>query len=121
MGSDLRTAERAGLARQGRLAPVLVDKTPHHAFVAGLLERVNPGAGFVQVFRDAGDVALSMFLRPFPKFFAEATSLEAVADLLEFRMELFSAWRDAGVTILPFGYEAFTQAPESEGTRLFDA
>ena len=36
-------------------------------------------------------------------------------------MELFSAWRDAGVTILPFGYEAFTQAPESEGTRLFDA
>ena len=119
--SDLHTAERAGLARQGRLAPVLVDKTPHHAFVTGLLERVNPGARFVQVFRDAGDVALSMFLRPFPKFFAEATSLEAVADLLEFRMELFSAWRDAGVTVLPFGYEAFTQAPESEGKRLFDA
>lgn len=118
---DLHTAERAGLARQGRLAPVLVDKTPHHVFVTGLLERVNPGARFVQVFRDAGDVALSMFLRPFPKFFAEATDLDSVADLLEFRMELYAAWRDAGVDILPFSYETFTHAPEAEGARLFDA
>ena len=121
LANDLHKAERAGLERQGKLAPVLVDKTPHHAFVAGLLERVNPGARFVQVFRDAGDVALSMFLRPFPKFFAEATDLDAIADLLQFRLKLSEGWREAGVDILPFSYEAFTQDPKKEGRRLFDA
>ena len=61
LATQLGTAERAGLERQGKLARVLVDKTPHHAYVAGLLERVNPGSRFVNVFRDAGDVALSMY------------------------------------------------------------
>ncbi|MAK60626.1 MAG: hypothetical protein CMK09_06580 [Ponticaulis sp.] len=121
LASDLHKAERAGLERQGKLAPVLVDKTPHHAFVTGLLERVNPDARFVQVFRDAGDVALSMYLRPFPKFFAEATDPAAIADLLEFRLKLFEGWRKAGVDILPFSYERFTETPAIEGKRLFEA
>lgn len=116
---QLNTAERAGLVRQSKLAPVMVDKTPHHVFVAGLLERVHPGARFVQVFRDACDVALSMFLRPFATYFPEATDLSAIGDVLEFRLKAFEKWSSAGVAISPFSYEAFTRTPEKEGERLF--
>ena len=120
LATQLGTAERAGLERQGKLARVLVDKTPHHAYVAGLLERVNPGSRFVNVFRDAGDVALSMYLRPFAKFFAEATDLEAIADLMEFRLKVHERWTSLGLDILPFSYERFTRAPDENGRKLYD-
>lgn len=118
---ELAAAEHAGLTRMGRSEGVIVDKTPHHLFVAGLLSRVNPNSSFVQVFRDAGDVALSMFLRPFSPFFAEATNLDALADMLNFRLEAYRVWNDAGLGIKPFSYEAFTSAPAEQGERLYSA
>ena len=117
--AKLAAADQAGLARQGVTGRTLVDKTPHHLYVAGLLERINPGARFIQVLRDAGDVGLSMFLRPFSTAFPEATDLHTMADVLSFRLEARQRWVDAGLPISVFSYDGFTQAPEAEGERLF--
>tara|TARA_B100000678_G_scaffold284661_1_gene286584 strand:+ start:52210 stop:54018 length:1809 start_codon:yes stop_codon:yes gene_type:complete len=116
---QLHQADKAGLNRIGVETSRLVDKTPHHLFIAGLLERVHPGATFVQVFRDAGDVALSMFLRPFSHAFGEATDLNALADLLAFRLEVREAWRAAGLKIDAFSYDRFVRQPAEEGKALF--
>ncbi len=116
---DLAKADRAGLERERKTANVIVDKTPHHIFVAGLLQKVNPRSKFVHVFRDAGDVALSMFLRPFSEYFAEATSLDAVADMLEVRLTAHQVWIEAGLPITAFSYDRFVSAPQEQGERLF--
>ena len=98
---------------------LLVEKTPHHMYVAGLLERVNPGSRFVNVLRDAGDVALSMFLRPFSAHFPESSSLDALADTLALRMEVADAWREAGLNVKAFSFDAFRASPEPQGEKLF--
>ncbi|MAP93965.1 MAG: hypothetical protein CMK07_03345 [Ponticaulis sp.] len=116
---QLAQADLAGLARQKVAGKQLVDKTPHHLYVAGLLDRIHPGAQFVQVLRNAGDVALSMLLRPFSAAFEEATSLDALADMLEFRLEARTAWIDAGLHIPAFSYDAFVADPHDQGQRLF--
>ena len=54
-------------------------------------------------------------LRPFAKFFAEATDLEAIADLMEFRLKVHERWTSLGLDILPFSYERFTRAPDENG------
>lgn len=117
---QLSDAEAAGLARMGVTSPLLIEKTPHHLFVAGLLERVNPGSRFVQVFRDAGEVALSMFLRPFSAVYAEASSLDALADMLELRLEVAETWREAGVPVETFSFDSFRASPDHSGQQLFD-
>ena len=121
LAARLGQAESAGLKRMGVTDPLLVEKTPHHLYVAGLLDRVNPGARFVNVLRDASDVALSMFLRPFSAHFPEATSLASLADMLEMRMEVANAWRDAGLEMSAFSFDAFRASPEIEGEKLFSA
>lgn len=116
---DLARADNAGLARLGPMQTRYIDKTPHHLYVAGLLQKINPDAKFVQVFRDARDVALSMFLRPFSPYFPEATSLESLSANLRTRLDVHAFWNAEGLNIHPFSYEAFTQAPEEQGQRLF--
>lgn len=119
LSRQLARAEAAGLKRNGVNDALLIEKTPHHLFVAGLLERVNPGARFIQVFRDAGEVALSMFFRPFSVFFSEKSSLDSLADMLEFRLEAGKAWTEAGLELSTFSFDAFRQDPENMASRLF--
>jgi len=119
LSQRLGQAETAGLQRMGIRDPLLVEKTPHHLYVAGLLDRVNPGARFVNVLRDAGDVALSMFLRPFSAHFPEASSLASLAEMLELRIEVAQAWRDAGLDISAFSFDDFRSSPDTEGESLF--
>ena len=119
LARQLHSAETAGLKRMGVEGPLLVEKTPHHMYVAGLLERVNPGSRFVNVLRDAGDVALSMFLRPFSAQFPESSSLDALADTLALRMEVADAWREAGLNVKAFSFDAFRASPEPQGEKLF--
>lgn len=117
---QLHSAETAGLKRMGFEGPVLVEKTPHHMYVAGLLERVNPGSRFVNVLRDAGDVALSMFLRPFSAHFPESSNLDALADTISLRMEIADAWRNAGLNVQAFSFDEFRASPDPQGEMLFD-
>lgn len=119
MAIQLGRAEAAGLQRMGVTAPLLIEKTPHHLFVAGLLDRVNPGARFVQVLRDAGEIGLSMFLRPFSVLFTEKSSLDALGDALELRLEVADKWRAAGLEILPFSFDRFRSNPKPEASGLF--
>lgn len=119
LAQQLAGADRAGLHRQGIARGHIIDKTPHNLYVAGLLALVHESTKFVQVFRDAGDVAVSMFLRPFSAHFPEATSLNALAESLARRCQAFRTWTDAGLEILPFSYEAFTARPADKGDALF--
>lgn len=119
LANQLQAGDLAGLDRQGLSGPLFVDKTPHHLFVAGLLNRVHPHSTFVNVVRDAGDVAVSMFLRAFPEQFPEATCLEALADHLAFRIEVENRWRNEGLPIHKVHYEAFCDAPADHGAGLF--
>ncbi|MAP93966.1 MAG: hypothetical protein CMK07_03350 [Ponticaulis sp.] len=120
LAQQLGQAEAAGLKRMGITGPLLIEKTPHHLYVAGLLSRVNPGARFVNVLRDAGEVGLSMFLRPFSAHFPEATSLDSLADMLELRLDVANAWRDAGLDISAQSFDAFRERPEEQGEALFN-
>lgn len=117
--AELAVADVAGLKRFGPVQKRYIDKTPHNLYVAGLLQKINPEAQFVKVFRDAGDVALSMFLRPFSSFFPEATSLDSLRASLRTRLDVFEFWAAEGLQIHPFSYEAFTEAPGEQGQKLF--
>lgn len=119
LARQLAKAEAAGLQRKGVAEALLVEKTPHHLYVAGLLDRVNPQSRFIQVFRDAGEVGLSMLFRPFSVFFPETSSLDALADMLEVRLEVGTAWKSAGLDILPFSFDAFRTDAAGQAEPLF--
>ncbi len=57
-------ASAAAAARRSRLfrvgTPVMVDKSPEHAFRLGFLDGIDPGAQFLHIVRDGTDVAKSI-------------------------------------------------------------
>jgi tetratricopeptide (TPR) repeat protein len=120
LASQLAVAETARLTRLEKQARVIVDKTPEHAYIAGLLARVHSGSKFVNTFRNAGDTALSIYLRPFSRRFGEATDIEAIAANLEFRLLAHKRWVEAGLEIFPLSYEAFAQERGRLGRELND-
>ena len=114
----LQTADLSGLDRSGHLAPLLIDKTTHNAFVAPLVASIHPDAVFINVVRRPHDVALSMLFHEFPPAFPESTSLEGIAAMLEARADIMALYKEAAFDVHEIDFDAFTNAPETEARTL---
>ncbi|WP_435416947.1 sulfotransferase [Parerythrobacter aurantius] len=117
---DLAVADGRGLARVAPEAGWIVDKSPLHLAVAGLVARVHPAARFAAVLRDPADVAVSIFLRRFPPVYDYADDFAAVLDHLDFALDAIAAWRAEGLDIHLVDFDRFLDDPAASGAALFD-
>lgn len=116
----LRQADLAGLRQLDPAAESYVDKTTHHAHVAGLIARLHgEAASFIDCRRDPRDMAVSILFHDFPAAFPYSRSLTDIVDYLEFQRRAIEAWRGAGVPILDHNHDAFLDDPERGGAELF--
>ena len=115
---QLRSADIAGLARQGVNSDVVVDKTPHNIYVLPLIDAVHPGARFVNVLRDPRDVAISMLFHDFSELFVEATDISLIESMLRVRLFAAKKYLEAGLDMLSVHYEDFVNAPNVQGGHI---
>ena len=115
---QLRSADIAGLARQGVNSDVVVDKTPHNIYVLPLIDAVHPGARFVNVLRDPRDVAISMLFHDFSELFVEATDISLIESMLRVRLFAAKKYLEAGIDMLSVHYEDFVNAPNVQGGHI---
>jgi len=115
---QLRSADIAGLARQGTGSTFVVDKAPHNFYVLPLIDSVHSEARFVNVLRDPRDVAISMLFHNFPEAFAEATDIASIESMLRVRLFGAKKYAEASLDILSVHYEDFVDAPDMQGGRI---
>ena len=122
VAADLPLADTAGMTRSypGEAGRTFVDKMPHHAHVAGLLEKLHPGAQFVDVRRDPHDITMSILFHDFSDKFGYSRRVDDIADYLAFQRSAITAWQDAGVPIIEHNHGAFLDAPQDAAKALFD-
>ncbi|WP_026375536.1 tetratricopeptide repeat-containing sulfotransferase family protein [Aestuariibacter salexigens] len=92
---------------------ILVDKTPHHIVVAGLLARIYPNALFINVSRSLPDTALSILMQDFNPQFDYARRYDDALHYLSWHQDAVEQWRHAGVNIIDIEYERFVQSPQA--------
>jgi len=119
VAAQLPMSDTAGMRSTSKDAQIFVDKMPHHAHVAGLLQRIHPSAKFVNVQRDPYDIAMSILLHDFTDKFGYSRSISDIAAYLKFQNEAVQAWQDAGVPIITHDHGAFLNNPTNAGADLF--
>jgi hypothetical protein len=119
---DLQKADTAGIVRShGQHGDrIFIDKMPHHAHVAGLLAKVHPNSKFVDVRRDPLDMATSILFHDFTDKFGYSRSITDIADYLDFQRSAVGSWQTAGLDIQIHDHNAFLEAPEASGAKLFE-
>ena len=116
--SELRSADTAGLARMGVGSSVVVDKTPHHFYVAALLQKIYPNSVFINLLRDPRDVAISMLFHDFSPAFPEALSVDLILAMLQARNEGLARYRSAGIAIKSRMFDQFVAKPAQLGATV---
>lgn len=109
---QLKTADISGISTI--INPQInhvIDKTPHHALIIGLLQRIHPNAIFIEVTRSIQDTALSILMQDFNEHFEYARSFKDACDYLEFHNKAISEWRTRGIEIHTINYEDFVNNP----------
>ncbi|MCF6275122.1 MAG: sulfotransferase [Robiginitomaculum sp.] len=119
VAEKLPMSDTAGMRSTEPGAQIFVDKMPHHAHVAGLLERIHPSAKFVNVRRDPFDMAMSIYLHDFTDKFGYSRNITDIANYLKFQNAAVQAWAEAGVPIITHDHGAFLEAPENAAASLF--
>ncbi len=116
---QLQPSDGRGMRRLAKTEACIVDKTPHHVYVAGLIQKIHPSAKFLHLRRDPREVMMSIYCHHFPTTFSYATDLNSIADYLALHEQMILRWQDAGVNITIAQYENFQQDPEQEGAEIF--
>lgn len=111
----------AGMEKAAGFADRYVDKTSPHIIILGLLAKIHGGAKFVIPARNAADMIVSMFFHDFPPEFAYTRSVQGIRDYLDFQKRAADAWRGAGLSIIDYDHDDFTQNPNKHGKALFGA
>ncbi|NNC38777.1 MAG: sulfotransferase family protein [Acidimicrobiales bacterium] len=123
IAADLQKADTAGIVRSlgHEDAKIFVDKMPHHSHVAGLIAKIHPKSKFVDVRRNAHDMATSILFHDFTDKFGYSRSISDIADYLVFQREAIQSWQKAGMEILIHDHNQFLDAPEVNGEKLFQS
>ncbi|XOV79070.1 MAG: sulfotransferase [Aestuariibacter sp.] len=109
---QLRESDIAGLqAHVNSDTRFLVDKTPHHALVVGLLLKLYPNAVFIEVQRQKPDTALSILMNDFSEEFDYTRDFDSALKYLSWHDEAIQRWRDSGIVIHSIKYEDFVENP----------
>ena len=116
---QLQPSDGRGMRRLAKTASCVVDKTPHHAYIAGLIQKIHPSAKFLHMRRDPREVMLSIYCNNFPTAFSYAADLNSIADYLTLHENMIIRWQNAGVKINIAQYEDFQQDPEQKGAEIF--
>ena len=116
---QLQPSDGRGMRRLAKTASCVVDKTPHHAYIAGLIQKIHPSAKFLHMRRDPREVMLSIYCNNFPTAFSYAADLNAIADYLALHETMIIRWQQAGINIAIAQYETFQQSPEQKGAEIF--
>lgn len=119
VAAQLPMSDVMGMRKTNKDAQIFVDKMPHHAHVAGLLQRIHPSAKFINVKRDPFDMAMSILLHDFTDKFGYSRSIPDIADYLVFQDKSVRSWKDAGVPIITHDHEKFLNNPTNSGADLF--
>ena len=110
--SRLKNADIAGLQQHlHHTTRYLVDKTPHHVLVVGMLQKIYPDAVFIEVERSARDTAVSILMQDFNEQFEYARKYDDALDYLMWHSHAVDVWRQRGVNILKVRYEEFVARP----------
>lgn len=91
----------------------LTDKLPHNFRNVGLIGVLFPDSPIIYMHRDARDVALSIYARPFPDGHAYACDLQALGHFCAQSERLHEHWRNImGQRLLDIAYEQLVSEPE---------
>jgi len=115
----LQESDRAGICGLVGPASLAVDKTPHHAHVAGPLSRLHPGAVFIDQRRDLRDTLVSIFLQGFKSAFGYAREVASIAEYLVLHRQIIDEWCTEGVSVVVHDHDAFVASPADRGAELF--
>ncbi len=110
---ELGRADVAGIRALNPSADYYFDKTPHHAWLVGLLQRIHPQASFINVQRNHADTALSIFMHDFPSAFEYSRDIETIFDYLVRHQQAIEQWQHLGVDIISLDYADLVTRPDS--------
>jgi len=119
MRTDIRRADIAGMRSVHPDAQTFIDKTPHHVFVAGLLDKLHSGARFVDTTRNQLDTTVSIYFHDFSSAFSYARNIQSIGKYLALHKMAVKRWREAGLMIWEHNHDAFLKNPSSEITKTF--
>jgi tetratricopeptide (TPR) repeat protein len=115
----VRLADIKGMRSIAPGASVMIDKTTHHAHVAGLIAKLHPGAVLIEQKRDPMDTLVSVFLHNFRDAFGFTRKPVDIADYLSLHSRTLDRWRAEGVGIETIDYDTLVADPSAEGEKLF--
>ena len=116
----LSKADLASVTRDAGMADYYIDNTLHYFLVAGLLEKIHPGAKLIAPHRDIKDLAVSLFFHDFGAELAFTRDLPAIQEYLDFYDAALVRWRDAGVKIVSHNHNRFAADMAVSGRALCD-
>ncbi len=119
---NLLNLSRADVEGLRKLVPALgtiVDKTSHHAHVAGLLKRLHGNAVLINNRREPLDVMVSIYLRDFPAAFDYSRRIEDIADHLQLHDKAIDLWRSLGLPMIDHDHDEFITNPRVRAQALF--
>lgn len=117
---SVRQADLNGMRSLASGAKRVIDKTPHHAHVAGLVAKLHRGAVFIDQRRDLGDTLVSIYLQGFKPVYGYSRDTASIADYLLLHRETITRWQEAGLPVVVHNHEAFVREPGKVGKELFD-
>lgn len=119
-GGQLRDADLHGMqsiASGNRY----IDKSPHHAHLIGLIQRIHPHARFVDCRRDLRDVAMSIFFHDFSPAFDYARDMKNIVAYLMFQRQTIDRWAESGMPVTIHDHDAFVRDPATVAAGTFSA